>query len=179
MGRPRRGFAAWSARGVACASSPGFGSARAPKVGGKPGSVPTLSRPKAGEDHSSRRRIAASLERSYPDAGEPRLATWLLRAGHPRQRPYSSLLREGLAPPPVTRLSRVGSYPTISTLPVPPRSCLAAAMFRRPSAVWFLLRFPSSRPGSSLTTSLPCGARTFLPRTVVVRRRSSIHLRRE
>ncbi len=47
----------------------------------------------------------------------------------------------------------------------------------RPSAVWFLLRFPSGFPGSPLTTSLPCGARTFLPRTVVVRRRSSIHLR--
>ena len=44
----------------------------------------------------------------------------MLRAGRPRQCPYSSLLREGLAPPPVTRLSRVGSYPTISTLPVPP-----------------------------------------------------------
>ncbi len=48
---------------------------------------------------------------------------------------------------------------------------------QRPSAVWFLLRFPSGCPGSPLTTSLPCGARTFLPRTVVVRRRSSIHLR--
>ncbi len=47
----------------------------------------------------------------------------------------------------------------------------------RPSAVWFLLRFPSGCPGSSLTTSLPCGARTFLPRTVLVRRRSSVHLR--
>ena len=42
-----------------------------------------------------------------------------LRTGRPRQRPYSSLLREGLAPPPVTRPSRVGSYPTISPLPVP------------------------------------------------------------
>ena len=29
----------------------------------------------------------------------------------------------------------------------------------------FLLRFPSSHPGSPLATSLPCGARTFLPRT--------------
>ena len=47
---------------------------------------------------------------------------------------------------------------------------------QRPSAVWFLLRFPSGCPGSPLATSLPCGARTFLPRTVVVRRRSSIHL---
>ena len=39
-------------------------------------------------------------------------------ADRPRRCPYSSLLREGLAPPPVTRLSRVGSYPTISPLPV-------------------------------------------------------------
>ena len=38
-------------------------------------------------------------------------------AGRPHQCPYSSLLREGLASPPVTRLSRVGSYPTISPLP--------------------------------------------------------------
>ena len=45
-----------------------------------------------------------------------------------------------------------------------------------PSAVWFLLRFPSGRPGSPLTTSLPCGARTFLPRAEA-RRRSSSHLR--
>jgi hypothetical protein len=42
-----------------------------------------------------------------------------VRADRPRRCPYSSLLREGLAPPPVTRLSRVGSYPTISPLPVP------------------------------------------------------------
>ena len=41
------------------------------------------------------------------------------RADHSRRCPYSSLLREGLATPPVTRLSRVGSYPTISPLPVP------------------------------------------------------------
>ena len=46
----------------------------------------------------------------------------------------------------------------------------------RPSAVWFLLRFPSGRPGSPLTTSLPFGARTFLPRSDL-RRRSSIRLR--
>ena len=39
----------------------------------------------------------------------------------PLRCPYVSLLREGLASPPVTRLSRVGSYPTISTLPVPGR----------------------------------------------------------
>ncbi len=40
------------------------------------------------------------------------------RADRSRRCPYSSLLREGLASPPVTRLSRVGSYPTISPLPV-------------------------------------------------------------
>ncbi len=101
------------------------------------------------------------------------------RAGHPRPRPYSSLLREGLAPPPVTRLSRVGSYPTISPLPVPPPAALSPGSGpHRPSAVWFLWRFPSGHPGSPLATSLPCGARTFLPRAVVARRRSSVHLRR-
>jgi len=49
------------------------------------------------------------------------------------------LLREGLAPPPVTRLSRVGSYPTISPLPVPGlplgkpchRRCLFCGAFPR------------------------------------------------
>jgi hypothetical protein len=40
------------------------------------------------------------------------------RADRSRRCAYSSLLREGLASPPVTRQSRVGSYPTISTLPV-------------------------------------------------------------
>jgi len=88
----------------------------------KPGPVPASGCPGAGEDHSSRRRVAAPLEHSHPDTG-PQLPTSRergLRAGHPRQRPYSSLLRKGLASPPVTRLSRVGSYPTISPLPVPP-----------------------------------------------------------
>jgi len=69
LGRPRRGFDAWSTGDVACASSPGFGNAREPKVDCKPGPVPTPGCPKAGEDHSSRRRIAAPLERSDPDAG--------------------------------------------------------------------------------------------------------------
>ena len=71
--------------------------------------------PLAGEDHSSRRRVATPLEHSHPDAAHRERRD---RAGHPRQHPYSSLLREGLASPPVTRLSRVGSYPTISPLPV-------------------------------------------------------------
>ncbi len=54
--------------------------------------------------------------------------------------------------------------------------CLSQPGDRGPSAVSFLRRFPSGHPGSPLATSLPCGARTFLPRTVVARRRSSIHL---
>ena len=81
------------------------------------------------------------------------------RADRSRRCPYSSLLREGLAPPPVTRLSCVGSYPTISPLPVPS----FPKRKRRPSAVYFLWRFPSGHPGSLLATSLSCGARTFLP----------------
>ncbi len=150
-----------------------------PEVDCKPGSVPAPGCPGAGEDHSSRRRVATPLERSHPGAGEPHRERWRrLRTGRPDQRLYSSLLREGLAPPPVTRLSRVGSYPTISPLPEPPpHSPLEFPRDRRPSAVWFLWRFPSGLPGSGLPTSLPCGARTFLPRTVCVRRRSSVHLR--
>src|SRR5215510_13811321 len=43
------------------------------------------------------------------------------RTGRPCLRPYLSLLRKGFTSPPVARLSRVGSYPTIS--PLPPRRC--------------------------------------------------------
>src|SRR5690606_35876828 len=64
-----------------------------PEPACKPGSVPAPDRSDTGEDHSSRRRIAAPLERSHPDAG-PGLAAGA-RAGRPRRRPYSSLLREG------------------------------------------------------------------------------------
>ena len=139
-----------------------------PEVDSKPGSVPAPGCPDAGEDHSSRRRIAAPLERSHPDAGPVATNRSGTRASRPRRRPYSSLLREGLASPPVTRLSRVGSYPTISPLPVPPpRSSHRGPRPHRPSAVSFLLRFPSGRPGSPLATSLLCGARTFLPRNGV------------
>jgi len=53
------------------------------------------------------------------------------------------------------------------------------SLYRRPSAVSFLWRFPSGHPGSALPISLSCGARTFLPRTVLVRRRPSVHLRRD
>lgn len=107
------------------ASRRGAGRFERPEADSKPGSVPAPSRLGAGEDHSSRRRIAAPLERSHPDAGAvPNGSGAALRTSRPRRRPYSSLLREGLAPPPVTRLSRVSSYLTISPLPVPPRRSL-------------------------------------------------------
>ena len=64
---------------------------------------------------------AALLRRSSALTRAPALRR-VLRTSRPRRCAYSSLLREGLAPPPVTRLSRVGSYPTISTLPDPPRT---------------------------------------------------------
>jgi len=57
-------------------------------------------------------RRSSALTRTLHTAEAARLG------GRPQQCPYSSLLREGLASPPVTRLSRVGSYPTISPLPV-------------------------------------------------------------
>lgn len=64
----------------------------------------------------------------------------------------------GLAPDGVCRASpvaspAVGSYPTISPLPVPAR---------RPSAVCFLLHCPSPHGARPLAGILLCGARTFL-----------------
>ncbi len=109
--------------------------------------------PRPREHHLSRPVVTDGLERSDPDAGAPCDAH---RAGRSRRRPYLSLLREGFASPPVTRLSRVGSYPTFS--PLPPRS------EERGWAVSFLWHFPSGHPGWSLSTSPPCGARTFLSR---------------
>jgi len=165
-----------SAGGVAIASSPGSGCANATRVVCKPGPVPTpVARKPARIIHlgDALLRRSSTLTRMLTRALRRRF-----RAGHLRQHPYSSLLREGLAPPPVARLSRVGSYPTISTLPVPPLEILSNPELHRPSAVWFLLRFPSSHPGSPLATSLPFGARTFLPWTMRVHRRSSVHLRR-
>ena len=57
--------------GGLAASCPGSG-ARGPEVDCKPGPVPASGHPLAGEDHSSRRRIATPLERSNPGAAEPR-----------------------------------------------------------------------------------------------------------
>ena len=95
----------------------------------KPGPVPTSGCPLASEDHSSRRRVATPLERSHPDTGATRTDRERFGRVTLNQCPYSSLLPEGLASPPVTRLSRVGSYPTISPLPV------RAERVSKPSAV--------------------------------------------
>src|SRR5215510_9689766 len=45
-------------------------------------------------------------------------ASAVASGGPPLLRPYLSLLRKGFTSPPVARLSRVGSYPTISPLPL-------------------------------------------------------------
>ncbi len=85
-------------------------------------------------------------------------------AGRPKRRLYSSLHREGLAPPPVTRLSRVGSYPTFSPLPSPPPAAgPKAARASSAKAVSFLWRFPSGRPGSPLATSRALRCPDFPP----------------
>jgi len=48
----------------------------------------------------------------------------------------------------------VRSYRTVSPLP---------DLLAEPSAVCFLLHFPSPRGAQALPGTLPCGARTFLP----------------
>lgn len=65
--------------------------------------------------------------------------------------PCLALLRVGFTEPPRSPGVLVGSYPTVSPLPSP-----------LGSAVCFLWHFPAGRPGLPLTTTLPCGVRTFL-----------------
>jgi hypothetical protein len=70
----------------------------------------------------------------------------------------------GLAPGGVYRATTVASravrpYRTFSPLPVPGE---ADRPLPRPSAVYFLLHFPSPRDARALPGTLPCGARTFL-----------------
>ena len=66
-----------------------------------------------------------------------------------------ALLPAGLAVPPLLPVGAVGSYPTLSPLPVRPEP---------PSAVCSLRRFPSPRDARALPGAVPCGARTFLER---------------
>src|SRR5258705_5229975 len=99
--------------GVAEASSSEFGIA--PDVISKPGSVS----PRAAMGII---RLGAALLRRSSALTRALALRRVHRTSRPHQRAYSSLLRDGLAPPPVSRLSRVGSYPTISPLPQPPRA---------------------------------------------------------
>jgi hypothetical protein len=183
-----------SAPGVALASSQGGATdLHPPRVDYKPGLVPIAGCPSSGEDHSSRRRVATALEHSNPgtandlavarSGGPPATVPQLklapgracLAAGHPA-------VARGLLPHDFTLTGR--SLQDLRRSPACPPRHPEDARWRigpegrsnRP-AVSFLLRFPSGHPGSVLPTSLPCGARTFLPRTVLVRRRSSVHLR--
>ena len=67
--------------------------------------------------------------------------------------PYLVLLRVGFTMPRNVATRAVRSYRTISTLPVIPKD---------PSAVYFLLHFPSAHTAQTLSGTLPYGARTFL-----------------
>jgi len=142
----------------------------------KPGPVPTGGCPPAGGDHSSRRRIAASLERSNPGAGFHLSVACFGRAVLDSA-PIRACSGRGLP-----RRRSPGCRAWALTPRFQPCLCLPPGRLstpedRRPSAVSFLLRFPSGHPGSPLATSLPCGARTFLPWTVLVHRRTPVHLR--
>ena len=75
--------------------------------------------------------------------------------------PYLVLLRVGFSLPLNVATSAVGSYPTISTLPVR-QSAWLALRFLMPSAVYFLCHFPSPHGVRLLAGTLLCGARTFL-----------------
>jgi len=100
---------------------------------------------RAGPDHSSRPDVTAGLERPTRE----------LQAGNPQTLPYLALLRVGFTELPVSPPGLVSSYLTVSPLPsTQPVEC---------SAVCFLWHFPARRRDWVLPSTLPCGARTFLP----------------
>jgi len=108
----------------------------------KPGSV--------ADSHSSRAHVAVRLER--PTRGPARAARCGLKDRVP---PYLVLLRVGFTLPSV----------------LPSTRCALTAPFhpyrparRRGLAVYFLWHFPWARAPQALPGTLPCGARTFLPR---------------
>src|SRR5215468_1758302 len=123
-------------------------------------------------------RLGAALLRRSSAPTRALALRRVLRTSRPRQRAYSSLLREGLAPPPVTRLSRVGSYPTISPLPVPrPRRPLGAgASSAIGGVVSVALSLGSPRVAVSDLPAL--WSPDFPPAGLAARRRSSVRLRR-
>ena len=110
----------------------------------KPSSVPG----EPGEDHFSGTDVAAGLVQPTRDCEEPESF-----AGRATPRHCLALLRVGLAVPRLLPAARCA-------LTAPFHPCLCPR--RGPSAVCFLLRFPSPRDARALPGTLPCGARTFL-----------------
>ena len=83
------------------------------------------------------------------------------RTGRPLASPYLALLRVGFTEPARSPGLLVRSYRTVSPLP------------RLSGAVCFLWHFPEGHPWWTLSTTLPCGARTFLPQTNAARGRAA------
>jgi len=103
----------------------------------KPGSVGT----EVPDGHSSEQSVTGRFKQPYPGASD----------GQPA--PCSVLLRVGFTDCRVTPAAR-GLLHRGFTLTPPPRS----------GAVYFLWHFPWGCPRRALPGTLPCGARTFLPR---------------
>jgi len=107
----------------------------------KPGSV--------GGSHSSGMHVAVHLKRP---TREPVRAA---RRGRNPPVPLFGLAPSGVYPAAGVAIGAVRSYRTISPLPT---------RRQRVEAVCFLWHFPWARAPQALPGTLPCGARTFLPR---------------
>jgi hypothetical protein len=107
----------------------------------KPGSV--------GDSHSSGMHVTVHLERP---TREPVRAA---RRGPNPLVPLFGLAPSGVYPAVGVATAAVRSYRTISPLPT---------RRQRVEAVCFLWHFPWARAPQALPGTLPCGARTFLPR---------------
>jgi len=120
----------------------------------KSGSVSRVLYPayKAGGDHLSRPTVAGRLCLATSDLPAGRAA--VNRSYPGRVSGLLGLAGGGVYPAGAVTGAAVRSYRTISPLPVPMGT----------SAVYFLWHFPAGRPGWPLATTVPCPARTFLPR---------------
>jgi len=101
-----------------------------------------------GGDHSSRTRVSPRLQRPTREH----------RTGHPQTLPYLALLRVGFTWPARSPGPPVSSYLTVSPLPLTRRErggLLSVALSVALSDPW------------ELPSTLPCGARTFLPPDII------------
>ena len=149
----------------------GLRRSRAPRAGEAPGYRPDVedrvrrknrSRPLSrvlfrrktgGDEHSSRTRVAARLQRAYPEAWTGPIPPPACADGTP---PYSLLHRVGFAVPPRSPGARCA-------LTAPFHPCHARSpLDGRRSAVCSLLHCPAGHPDRPLAGTLPSGARTFL-----------------